>query len=165
MFHKILHSVRSAAQPAPVAPVKPALELGSAALSRSFVFGNHLYRTAGEDSTVYYTDESRGIRKMLVDHIGNIQDFPGIHKEDFWLRRVSGNFLKPQIRFRTDFVILDGQFAMLWQVQPDGLYWGDSDGFGVGSDEEVILYALLDEKGCWDGPFRLYSINGKEHTR
>ena len=38
-------------------------------LTRTVVFGMHLYRQPGEDSSVYFVDEQRGIRKMLVGKI------------------------------------------------------------------------------------------------
>ena len=159
MFRKFLNSLfTKSAKPAPAPKTAPLLRLGSASLSRHTVFGNHRYRTALEDSTVYYNDEGREIHRMLVDKMGNIKDFPGIYREEFWTRQVTSKSLHPQIRFRTDFVIREGQFAMLWQIQPDGRYWEDSDGFGGTDDEEIILFALLDEDGHWDGPFRIYSI-------
>lgn len=48
--------------------------------------------------------------------------------------------------------------VLLWQVQPDGYYWADEDGYGMTPDEEVTLYADIDETGHFTGPFRLYRI-------
>lgn len=126
-------------------------------MSQWHTSGMHRYRTANEDSTVYYIDETRDIHKKIVDKYGNILGFPGVKQEDFWAREVSPDSLKPQIRFPTDFERRGGRIIMLWQIQPDGRYWEDDDGFGAGS-EEVTLYAFLDEKGDFDGPFRIYRV-------
>lgn len=158
MLFRKLKNLFSSPPPANPAPKQNVLRHGSAWLSQCSVFGMHRYRTATEDSTVYFHDDSRGIHRLLVDSRGNIQNFPGIRKEDFWLRQVSPKALLPQIRFRTDFILREGRFAMLWQIQPDGCYWEDSDGYGGTSDEEIRLFACLDEDGCWDGPFRIYDI-------
>lgn len=128
-------------------------------------FGMHRYRRPGEDSTVYYVDEARGIRKMIVDKYGKIMDFPGIQREDFWIRDVHDQYLYPQIRFRTDFERRDGKIIMLWQVQPDGRYWEDEDGFGMEPEEEVTLYAFLQEDGSFDGPFRIYRVGSRKYYK
>ena len=44
-------------------------------LTQPVIYGMHAYRRPGEDSSVYFVDEERGIRKMLVDQEGNIQKF------------------------------------------------------------------------------------------
>lgn len=130
-------------------------------LSQTVVFGMHLYRTATEDSSVYYIDEVRGIRTQVVDKWGRILNFPGIEREEHWVQQVSERALQPQIRFRTDFEKRDGRFIMLWQIQPDGRYWEDEDGFGAESDEEVTLYSFLDENGLFTAPFRIYRIGDR----
>ena len=62
----------------------------------------------------------------------------------------------PRIRFRTDFSQQeDGNIKMIWQVQPDGRYWEDDDGYGETNDEEVCLCTFIDENSCFTGPFRL----------
>ena len=127
-------------------------------LTETVVFGMHRYRTAEEDSTVYLVNESLGIRKKLVDSLGNIQNFPGIIKEDFWLEEVSANSLKPQIRFRSSFEPRENGWIFEWQIQPDGRYWEDEDGFGAEKDLEVVLYTFVDHLGEFSGPFRLYKL-------
>ena len=47
---------------------------------------------------------------------------------------------------------------MLWEIQPDGRYWADGDGFGAESDYEIQLYSYLDVQGKFTAPFRIYSI-------
>ena len=58
-------------------------------LTQPVIYGMHMYRRPGEDSSVYFVDEERGIRKMLVDQEGNIQNFPGIIMENFWVEEVA----------------------------------------------------------------------------
>ena len=137
---------------------EPAVNRESPYLTRTVVFGMHLYRQKGEDSTVCFVDEKRGIRKKLVDTDGNILRFPGIIQEEFWLKEVSANALRPQIRFRTSFERRKDKWIMLWQIQPDGRYWEDEDGFGAENDLEVTLYTYVDENGDYTGPFRIYEI-------
>ena len=149
----------------PPAPAKPAEKRESPYLTRTVVYGMHLYRQKGEDSTVCFVDEKRGIRKMLVDFDGYIQKFPGILQEDFWVKEVSANALRPLIRFRTGFERRGERWIMLWQIQPDGRYWEDEDGFGAEDEEEVILYTYVDENGDFTGPFRLYSIGTRQYCR
>ena len=137
------------------AVTEPAAVRQSPYLTQTVVFGMHMYRHEGEDSTVCFVDEKRGIRKELVDSNGNILRFPGIVQEDFWVKEVSGNALRPQIRFRTSFERRKGKWIMLWQIQPDGRYWEDEDGFGGTNDEEVTLFTYVDENGNFTGPFEL----------
>ena len=108
-------------------------------LTETVVFGMHPHRRPGEDSSVYFVDESRGIRKMIVDPWGCFQDFPGILTEDTWLDMVSPDALKPQICFRTSFEQAEHGWLVLWEIQPDGRYWADEYGFGAESDVEVRL--------------------------
>ena len=136
-------------------PEKPA-GAGAVYLTRQVVYGSG-------DSSVYFVDENRGIRKMLVDESGVICSFPGIVKESFWTDRMKCR-LDSRIRYRTDFVRCGDSWRILWQVQPDGRYWADSDGFGIEDDEEIFLYTGVDADGNYTGPFRLYSINGKMYA-
>ena len=34
-----------------------------------------------------------------------------------------------------------------WQLNPDGMYYRDEDGFGMTDDEEINLYGTIDRKG------------------
>ena len=126
-------------------------------LTRTVVFGMHLYRQPGEDSSVYFVDEQRGIRKMLVNSQGVIQRFPGFQDKEALEKILSSpKTLTPQIRFRTSFEAREGRWIMLWQIQPDGRYWEDEDGFGGTNDEEITLFTYVDENGDFTGPFALY---------
>jgi len=153
---KLLEKKRPAPEPeakeeAPKTPQPPYL-------TETVIFGMHPYRTAGEDSSVYFVDESRGIRKMLVDSRGNIQNFPGILREDFWVREVAPRYLRPQVGFRSSFEKRDHGWIFKWQLQPDGWYWADEGGFGGENDTEVVLYTFVDLDGNFTGPFRIYQL-------
>jgi len=135
-----------------------------AGLTQTVVFGMHLYRRPDEDSTVYFVDEKRNIKKKLVDKMGKILNFPGIEKEEFWTKEVtSPNAFQPQIRFRTSFEKRENSWIMLWQIQPDGRYWEDEDGYGMEKEEEVVLYTFVDQNGDFTGPFQIYSVGMKEY--
>ena len=127
-------------------------------LTQSVIFGMHPYRRAGEDSSVFFVDESRGIRKMLVDSEGNIQNFPGMVRENFWVEEVATGYLKPQVGFRSSFSERENGWIFKWQLQPDGWYWADEGGFGAENDVEVVLYTFVDMDGNFTGPFRLYKL-------
>lgn len=34
-----------------------------------------------------------------------------------------------------------------WQLNPDGMYYRDEDGFGMTDDDEVEIYGFIDRKG------------------
>lgn len=125
--------------------------------TRWVTYGNHMYRSSGERCDVEFIDNRLGIRKTIVDNNGNIIDFPGIEKGE-WTKFIKSEYsLQPVIRFRTDLGKFDDKhYIMIWEVQPDGRYWEDEDGFGGTSDIEICLYALIDHRGCFIGPFRIY---------
>lgn len=133
-------------------------------LTATVTFGMHPYRGADEDSSVFFVDENRGIRKPIIDSVGNIQNFPGIIKEDFWVKHVAPNYLKQQVRFRSDFEKRDNGWIFLWQLQPDGWYWADEGGFGAENDSEVVLYTYLDLNGDFTGPFRIYRLDRRGYS-
>ena len=125
-------------------------------------FGAHMYRSEDEDPSVMFTNRARGIRRIIVDKNGYICDFPGVDPETMKkLKHISFN---RQIRFRTDFSREpDGRILMIWEIQPDGRYWEDEDGYGGTNDEEICLYTMIDEKGCYTGPFKLYSWGNNKY--
>ena len=41
----------------------------------------------------------------------------------------------------------DGVAEVKWQINPDGRYYMDSDGYGETDDKEVALFSYLDRKG------------------
>ena len=158
-FANLFRKKQPAAKPAAETPQKQEpSRTESVYLTKTVTFGMHPYRSADEDSSVYFVDENRGIRKMIIDVHGNIQNFPGMVREDFWVKHVAPNYLKPQIRFRSSFEKWENGWIFLWQLQPDGWYWADEDGFGAEDDCEVVLYTFLDRNGCFTGPFRIYQL-------
>lgn len=133
-------------------------------LTATVTYGMHPYRRPDEDSSVYYVDEHRGIRKMIIDPHGHIQNFPGFVKEEFWVKQVHHNYLKPQVCFRSSFEKRDRGWIFLWQLQPDGWYWADEDGFGAENDSEVVLYTYLDRNGDFVAPFRIYQLDRRGYS-
>lgn len=120
-------------------------------LTQTVVFGNG-------DSSVYFVDETRRIRKKLVNTKGEIQHFPGVIEESFWAKEFSGKELFPRIRYRTSFEKRENKWIMLWTIQPDGDYWRDESGFGAENEDEIILYTYVDGNGDFTGPFRVYKV-------
>lgn len=163
-FTKNLFGSGTAKQPVPPTAAAEPIQAKSAYLTQTVIFGMHLYRHAGEDSSVYFVDESRGIRKLLVDTNGNIQNFPGIIQEDFWMKAINPHCLKPQVSFRSEFVSYGNRWLFRWQIQPDGAYWEDEDRFGGTNDREVILYTLVDQDGNFTAPFRIYKLGHIGYT-
>lgn len=69
-----------------------------------------------KDCSICFVDENRGIRKVIVDSCGIIQNFPGIVKEDFWVEEVVPNFLQEEVRFRSEFEKRENGWIFLWQM-------------------------------------------------
>lgn len=146
-------------KPREAEPPPPGEPLPNPRLSRTVTFG-----PARDDTgEVLFLDDIRGICRTIIDKDGQILRFPGILREDSWIRCVeTENFLLPQIRFRTTFTQeADGRFLMIWEAQPDGRYWADEDGFGIEHDVEIHLYTHIDRNGDFTGPFRIYSLGTK----
>lgn len=137
------------------APAAEAMEKHGPELNRWYTFGAHMYRSANENVEVIFTNERKSITRTIVDNNGAILSFPGVDNAN--VRGVNPRCLEPIVRFRTDFERQpDDSILMLWQVQPDGRYWEDEDGFGSTNDEEILLFTTIDTDGCFTGPFRLY---------
>lgn len=41
----------------------------------------------------------------------------------------------------------DGIAKVRWEVNPDGMYYRDEDGFGMADDDEINLEGAIDRKG------------------
>ena len=133
--------------------------------SRWHTYGAHLYRREGERADVIFTNPQTGAKRVIVDNNGRILHFPGIEQEAFWTKELGNpNALKPVVRFRSEFEACgDGRYCMHWQVQPDGRYWADEDGYGWESDAEIILKAYLDRDGRFTGPFHIEQVGEKKY--
>lgn len=49
----------------------------------------------------------------------------------------------------------NGVAEVEWQLNPDGMYYRDEDGFGMTDDEEINLYGAIDRKGKFVKKFTL----------
>ncbi len=129
-----------------------------------YTYGDHLYRKQGERVDVSFVNTKTGKHKLLVDGNGYIVDFPGI-VEGPWISELSRRyFLQPVVRFRSEFSKYDKErYMMLWQIQPDGRYWADDDGYGMTIDDEIMLYAFINNVGKFMGPFQIYRVGNKQY--
>lgn len=127
-------------------------------LSQTVTFGRRAYRRGGETAEVIFTHRAKGIRRVIVDDDGNICDFPGFAEPEVIASYMEDQELpQPVVFFRTSFERkADGRYLVIWEVQPDGRFWGDEGGFGSSGDPEVKLYSHIDGEGRFTGPFRLY---------
>lgn len=127
-------------------------------LSQTVTFGRN---RDGEVAAVVLNRPEENFHKVIVNHSGRFEDFPGIMKGD-WTAWIVGNFNfeAGAVRFRTSFERHEDSYRCLWEIQPDGRYWADEDGFGMEDDAEIILYADLDKDGNFKGPFRIYRLDG-----
>lgn len=48
----------------------------------------------------------------------------------------------------------NGVAEVSWQLNPDGMYYMDDDGYGMTDDEEVVIYGFIDRKGTVVVKFR-----------
>lgn len=128
-------------------------------LSQYETFGRNI---GSEVAEVVLNLPERHIRRVIVNSKGYFECFPGIEQGP-WTARLEGKFDFDQgaVHYRTVFEKKGDGYRCLWEIQPDGRYWADSDGFGMENDDELILYADLDAEGVFTGPFRIYSICGR----
>lgn len=124
-------------------------------------FSNHY--SYGEE--ILFISDRTGKVKKIVDRKATIVHFPGIVREKTWTVALEEDTsLEPVIRYRSEFEKYDEHtYIIIWQVQPDGRYWEDEDGFGASSAAEICLYALLDEDGNYKGPFQVYKVGATRY--
>lgn len=141
-----------------------AMDFRGPMLSQWETCGDHLYRQRGETARVVFFHRRKGVIRVLVGNSGRIHRFPGFaDREEIKRRMWDGKLPQPKVRFLTTFEEASGgRMMMIWQVQPDGRYWEDEDGFGGEDGEEVCLYTYLDSRGRFTAPFRLYSVGGRQ---
>lgn len=112
--------------------------------------------THPDESEIIFTNPARKIRRTIVDKYGNILGFPGVENEDAVVAMLDSGSVQPVIRFQCRFSRCpNGHLLVAWEIQPDGRYWMDEDGYGMTPEEEIYLYTTLDEYGRFTGPFRL----------
>ena len=129
--------------------------------SQMRTFGYRPFKRDGQIAEIIFENTRKGIRKTIVDDSGMILGFPGLAHPDLVSLYSKGHFGQ-QIRYSSRISLLDGRYALIWQIQPDGRYWEDEDGFGGTSDDEIDLYAPLDECGNFAEPFRIFSIGSSK---
>ena len=126
--------------------------------SRPTTFRDELSRHKGQFPEILMENTRIDIKKTIVDENGFILDFPGLaypHLVSLYNNGVPSG----RVQFPSSISRLGDQYALVWQIQPDGRYWEDDDGFGGTSDDEIDLYARLDEEGHFTEPFHIYSIS------
>lgn len=143
LFEKLFK--RKAAAETPAEPVKPEM--------------SRWYTSPGVENI--FIHPGKNIQTTVIGADRRIRNFPGIAREDFWVKQVSERDLEPVVRYASSFQRKGDRIIFLWQIQPDGRYWADEGGFGMTNDEEITLYAWLDENGHFEAPFRIYGIGTK----
>lgn len=126
-------------------------------LSQYVTHGNHRYREKGEVAEVILTNPQKNIVRTIIEDNGRINNFPGFEHPELiacYLEDVSDG---PYVRFRSDFEKTEDGYMFCWEIQPDGRYWADEDGFGFGKGEELILYAYLNDEGLFTSKFKIYT--------
>lgn len=92
------------------------------------------------------------VRRKFTDSKGNFINFPG-YVGGWWEQELDIPF-KPRISFPCHIgPFKDGKAKFMWQLQPDGRYFEDGDGFGAEKCQEIWLCSYIDEKGQFTGPF------------
>lgn len=134
-------------------------------LSDNHIFGRPWHYYLNDDVRVCLADVQIQAYKTIVDRRGNIQDFPGIVKEDFWVKKIGEGSLEPVIHFTADFLLLKNEnYRMIWEIQPDGSYWGDDPRCMYPNQPKIQLYADMDRRGRFLGPFRLYQLGNQKYV-
>ena len=98
------------------------------------------------------------MKEKFINKDKEFLNFPGIENEEL-VKKYMNLSLEKYARFgicfdKTD----DGRRILIWTVQPDGRYWADDDGFGMEDDDEINLYAYVDDDGNFLSKFRIYDI-------
>lgn len=104
------------------------------------------------DVNVWFCKDEKPIRQ-ITDETGKFLNFPGVEPGS-WEKKLTRP-MEPVTRFSVSYNPFkeDGLAEFVWLVQPDGRYWEDEDGFGAENDEEIKLYAKLDQNGQFVTPF------------
>ncbi len=101
---------------------------------------------------IVFHHDQKGIHRPITDNLGFFLDYPG-HEKGPWEEELAITFL-PATRFMAYISKFEeGICKFSWMVQPDGRYWMDEDGYGMTSDNEVWLYAYINEDGRFVTPF------------
>lgn len=99
-----------------------------------------------------HSEKNPSLHRRITDGRGNFIHFPG-YTGGKWEQELDIDF-KPCVRFPCWIGPFEnGRAKFMWQVQPDGRYFADEDGFGAEKCDEIWLYSYIDEKGSFTGPF------------
>ena len=123
--------------------------------------GNGYYITYRERSNglggfrpanITFHHDEKNIHREITDMDGAFLNYPG-HEKGEWEEKLTMLFVP-----KTRFVIYVSKFVddvcrFSWMVQPDGMYWMDEDGYGMTDEDEIWLYALMNEAGEFITPF------------
>lgn len=152
-------SAENKASVSPVMPTRTEYDFITPGLSQYVTFGRS---RDGEVAAVVLNKPTEDYHKVIVNNKGCFENFPGIIQGK-WTSYIEGefDFDSGNICFRTSFERRENGYRCLWEIQPDGRYWADEDGYGAENDSEIILYADLDGNGNFITPFRIYEIDGK----
>lgn len=101
--------------------------------------------------------------RFLLDHndkeayvfLDTYQNFANFSEEDVDLnsiKEVPDEAYERALIGNAQFPTFVGQFKggiaeVAWQINPDGRYYMDDDGFGMTSDREITLHGAIDRKG------------------
>ena len=111
-----------------------------------------------------HTNAQKGIRKQIIARDGKIIDFPGFEHHRLVLSHLEDVSDSAYVRFASHFEKTpQGTFMFIWDIQPDGRYWADGDGYGAEKGQEVRLYTYLDDEGHFTAPFCIYSIGVEKY--
>lgn len=125
-------------------------------------YGNPRYGIAPNDPVVEFVNEKTGKRTTIIDEKRRIMRFPGIENEEKIREMINEGSLLPFNSFGVRFYEAENDcYEMVWEVQPDGRFWEDEDGFGAPPDDEIKLSAIINQEGRFITPFRLYNARGK----
>ena len=98
------------------------------------------------------------MKEKFINKDKEFLNFPGIENEEL-VKKYMNLSLEKYARFGIGFDKTDdGRRILIWTVQPDGRYWADDDGFGMEDDDEINLYAYVDDDGNFLSKFRIYDI-------
>ena len=137
-------------------------DYGNVYFSKDFVRAPYSEYPFKVDFTVLFINKEKNIGKQIIDHEGNILDFPGVEYTDMLNEEMGRRVIEPVVKYEAIFEkVDDGKFIMVWTVRPDGRYWMDSWGFGAEDYESLSLYTYIDSDGNFMIPFKLYSIGYK----
>ena len=118
----------------------------------------HPYRL--QDMEVFFSDiRCLDVIQKVLDEDGKIRNFPGILKDERWEKkhRIGQCY---DVRFEAQFFALEnGEYLMLWLIQPSGWSWMDDDGFGFSGDSSITLYSVVDKDGDFTKEFELFRID------